>query len=101
MIECIQEAGDTVFIPGGWWHCVINLEFSMAITHNLLPPDSFPSVWPQIKKDWPKFSQYVECFYPDVLKGVPGFDPTKRNETFDPVEVDEEALLEFHLTQKQ
>jgi len=36
-----------------------------------------------------------------VLKGVPGFDPTKRNETFDPVEVDEEALLEFHLTQKQ
>jgi len=101
MIECIQEPGDTIFVPGGWWHSVINLEFSMAITHNLLPQESLPSVWAQIKKDWPKFAQYIECTYPEVLEGVPGFDPTIIQTNPTELEDDDDVLLEFHLTQKQ
>jgi hypothetical protein len=100
MIECIQEPGDTIFVPGGWWHCVINLEFSMAITQNWLPPQSLPSVWAQIKKDWPKFALYVETKSPKSLEGVPGFDPTTIPLSLD-LEEDDDALLEFHLTQTQ
>lgn len=32
--EFIQEPGDTVYIPEGWAHCVLNLEETVAVTHN-------------------------------------------------------------------
>ena len=26
----VQNAGDFVWVPNGWWHCVVNLELSAA-----------------------------------------------------------------------
>eukprot|EP00056_Hartaetosiga_gracilis_P002571 m.55050 g.55050 ORF g.55050 m.55050 type:complete len:513 (+) comp11110_c0_seq1:68-1606(+) len=34
--ECVCEEGDTMFIPDGWWHLVLNLEETVAITHNFV-----------------------------------------------------------------
>jgi hypothetical protein len=33
-VECICREGEVVFVPRGWWHIVINLEDSIAVTQN-------------------------------------------------------------------
>lgn len=32
--EVVCEAGETMFVPCGWWHSVVNLEDSVAVTQN-------------------------------------------------------------------
>ncbi|KAI8620396.1 hypothetical protein BC830DRAFT_1052101, partial [Chytriomyces sp. MP71] len=35
-IECVCRAGEVIYVPRGWWHCVMNLEESIAITQNFV-----------------------------------------------------------------
>ncbi|KAJ3028601.1 UNVERIFIED_CONTAM: hypothetical protein HDU68_001328 [Siphonaria sp. JEL0065] len=35
-IECICRAGEILYVPRGWWHCVMNIEESIAITQNFV-----------------------------------------------------------------
>lgn len=35
-LEFVQQAGEVVYLPGGWWHCVLNLEHNVAVTHNFV-----------------------------------------------------------------
>jgi len=97
MIEFIQEPGDTVFVPSGWWHTVVNLEFNFCITQNLLIPQLLPSAWPQLKQDWPKFSRFVERNYSEVLtsNGV----EVVSSEDYDDENIEEE--IEFYSVHRQ
>lgn len=36
-VEGICEAGEVVYVPSGWFHLVLNLEESIAVTQNLVP----------------------------------------------------------------
>ena len=33
-LECIVEPGELIFVPHNWWHMVINLDDSIALTYN-------------------------------------------------------------------
>jgi hypothetical protein len=43
-LECVCRAGEIMFVPRGWWHCVVNLEFSVAVTQNYVSRSNLPQV---------------------------------------------------------
>ncbi|KAG2562736.1 F-box protein At5g06550-like [Panicum virgatum] len=82
-IECICRAGEVVFVPNGWWHLVINLEESIAITQNYVSRRNLLNVLDFLKKPnaselvsgtkdrvnlHDKFRSAIEAAHPGMIK---------------------------------
>jgi len=50
-IVCIQEAGETIFVPSNWWHQVHNLEDTISINHNWANACNMDLMWNFLKKE--------------------------------------------------
>ena len=70
IIEGIQYPGETIFVPGNWWHGVLNLDLTIAITQNFCNIGNFDKVWLRTRKGRKKLSvrflERLEKTYPDL-----------------------------------
>ena len=56
-IEVIQEEGETIFVPSGWYHQVENLETTLSINHNWINGFNIKWSWQRISRE---LKRYVE-----------------------------------------
>lgn len=68
--ECIQYPGETIFVPGGWWHAVLNLDNTCACTQNFSSVTNFPKVWMRTRKGRKhmakRWMDYLRSHYPPL-----------------------------------
>ena len=55
-IDVIQHPGEIMFVPDGWWHAVLNLDHTMAVTQNFSTSARFDAVWRITRRARPKMS---------------------------------------------
>lgn len=54
--EFVQRPGETVYVPGKWWHCVLNLDDTIAITQNYCNRGNFERVFKDARKNRKKMA---------------------------------------------
>ncbi len=68
--EFTQYPGETVFIPHGWWHAVLNLTDTVGITQNYCSRRNFDAVWTQARSGRKKMScswlRKLDITHPDL-----------------------------------
>jgi len=69
----IQERGEVVFVPRGWWHVVINLTTTVAVTHNFAMLRDIEHIVPDVLANSPEtFARrwILECVTQELLPSL-------------------------------
>ena len=64
IVEGVQKPGETVFIPGGWWYAVLNLDLAVTVTQKFCNQGNFEKVWLKMREERKKLSvDFLEKLY--------------------------------------
>lgn len=61
MREVVQLPGETIYVPAGWWHTVLNHGWTIAVTENQLSPQGLARAWPQLRRDRRRAAQLARA----------------------------------------
>jgi len=80
-IQVIQKPGEMMFVPSGWWHTVLNLTETIAVTQNFAHFQHFNICYHKAARGRPKMTKKLVEFLsknrPDVMKIIESVDLTK------------------------
>ncbi|XP_064643365.1 uncharacterized protein LOC135497408 [Lineus longissimus] len=69
--ECIQQPGDVIFMPEGWWHAVLNVEDTVAVTQNFLRKSARRNTVQLLRQsDHPQTLKALAMKYGDTYPGL-------------------------------
>jgi hypothetical protein len=63
-VECMQHAGEVIWVPSRWWHQVLNVTETIAVTQNLCNSSNWHTVWPEVLEDRPMAEELREKLFP-------------------------------------
>ena len=55
--DVVQNAGEIMFVPDGWWHAVLNVTQTVAVTQNFCTTPRFDAVYRATRRSRPKMSK--------------------------------------------
>ncbi|CAL1147980.1 unnamed protein product, partial [Cladocopium goreaui] len=59
-IEVIQEPGELIFVPSGWYHEVENLTLAISINHNWLNASNVEEVWQFLHAEFERVKEKID-----------------------------------------
>eukprot|EP00466_Bigelowiella_natans_P003096 jgi/Bigna1/131110/aug1.13_g5818 len=72
--EVIQEPGEVIYVPGGWYHAVLNLTHTIAVTQNFCARAQFLKIWRHVRKGRKKMAlKWLKALkekYPDLAEAA-------------------------------
>ena len=60
-MEILQRPGETVYVPAGWWHVVVNLDTTVAVTQNSGEPANWEAIRKEVRVKRPDIAEEWEA----------------------------------------
>ena len=97
VIEVVQEAGETMFVPSGWHHTVENLEPTLSINHNWLNGANIHWSWQKLRTELESLFAHslehcsLECNNPN----------SRQDQSGDSAQIGDDLLLLWYVLSKK